>query len=166
VVDENRIEYAAGVLGVKPSTIHSYIERGWLGSCCEEDVQRLARLLSKRGRYSKPRRLQLENTKALIEHLKEIRGGKCEMCGTSERLQVHHILARRFGGTDDDPNLALLCYDCHFKTVHKYGKYGIHTWAVKHRQIRPEQLCVTKDALKKGFDDSADGTECKSAAWG
>jgi hypothetical protein len=173
-LDDGRIEYAATVLGVKPSTIHSYIKRGWLGSCCEEDVARLARLLNAigRGKTRAPaiktkvhRRTDLNNNAELLNRLKQARKA-CELCSSSENLQCHHILARRYGGSNDDSNLMLLCRDCHLKIVHRQGKYGIHTWAVEHGQIEPSQLNAKKHVLDKGFDDSADGTGCKSAACG
>ena len=29
------------------------------------------------------------------------------------RVEVHHVKALQFGGTDDLENLTVLCYDCH-----------------------------------------------------
>ena len=38
----------------------------------------------------------------------------CQICGkTHTRLEVHHIIFRRQGGTDDENNLITLCGDCH-----------------------------------------------------
>lgn len=42
----------------------------------------------------------------------------CQCCGKKNcRLEVHHIVFRRNGGTDDEGNLITLCEDCH-KGVH------------------------------------------------
>jgi hypothetical protein len=39
--------------------------------------------------------------------------GHCAKCGRQEALQVHHIVARQDGGTDDSGNLITLCEFCH-----------------------------------------------------
>lgn len=41
--------------------------------------------------------------------------GKCEDCGTTQNLEIHHIVSWRRGGTHDLSNLKLLCHDCHRK---------------------------------------------------
>ena len=39
---------------------------------------------------------------------------KCKVCECqNERLEVHHILRRKLGGTNDSDNLITLCVDCH-----------------------------------------------------
>lgn len=43
----------------------------------------------------------------------------CQICGAKNtRLEVHHIVYRSKGGTDDEDNLITLCESCH-KKVHK-----------------------------------------------
>ena len=38
----------------------------------------------------------------------------CQICGkTHARLEVHHIIFRSHGGTDDENNLITLCEECH-----------------------------------------------------
>lgn len=41
--------------------------------------------------------------------------GRCYICGEDNPnvLQTHHILPRRYGGTDDGENLVRLCANCH-----------------------------------------------------
>jgi len=39
--------------------------------------------------------------------------GKCVVCGFDEIVEVHHILQRCNGGTDDEENLVLLCPNHH-----------------------------------------------------
>ena len=42
----------------------------------------------------------------------------CQCCGKKHtRLEVHHIIYRNQGGTDDEDNLITLCEDCH-KAIH------------------------------------------------
>lgn len=49
------------------------------------------------------------------------RGPCCEQCGYDNInvLNVHHIVERRNGGSDDRSNLKLLCPNCHM--THHYG---------------------------------------------
>lgn len=49
-------------------------------------------------------------------------GGRCVRCGTNTQLlEVHHIISRREGGTDELDNLITLCAACHAKTP-TYGR--------------------------------------------
>jgi hypothetical protein len=65
---------------------------------------------------SKARRIKL-----LKNQLLEERGEKCQLCDYSNIniLQVHHIIERHLGGSDDKENLLLICPNCHY-TIH-YG---------------------------------------------
>jgi len=44
------------------------------------------------------------------------RGAKCEICGSTEKLDLHHIKARKYRGKDVVENLQLLCRKCHAQT--------------------------------------------------
>ena len=59
----------------------------------------------------------------------------CVLCGSSEKLSVHHILYRRFYSKHKLAawNLATLCKSCHY-TVHK-SSWGLKLaeWLRKHR---------------------------------
>jgi len=46
-------------------------------------------------------------------------GGKCDTCGSIERLEIHHRDGNR--ENNDVLNIQLLCYSCH-----RYGKPGIN----------------------------------------
>ena len=50
-------------------------------------------------------------------------GWRCQSCGSSDCLQVHHICFRSRLGDDKDENLITLCADCH--------SYIHRSWAVK-----------------------------------
>ena len=39
--------------------------------------------------------------------------GKCELCGNTYGLELHHIIPRCCGGGDDEDNLILVCGKCH-----------------------------------------------------
>ena len=57
-----------------------------------------------------------ENWRELKEGIKAERGAKCELCGSKENLDIHHLQARRYGGKAVKENLQLLCRSCHAKT--------------------------------------------------
>jgi len=44
------------------------------------------------------------------------RGARCERCGTTVHLDLHHRQARRYGGHDTIDNAELLCRPCHVQT--------------------------------------------------
>ena len=57
--------------------------------------------------------------------LAEQRGGVCEKCGNSNYniLQVHHIIHKSKGGTDELDNLSLLCPNCHMTEHLGYAEW-------------------------------------------
>jgi 5-methylcytosine-specific restriction endonuclease McrA len=46
-------------------------------------------------------------------------GWKCQRCGSSLNLQVHHLRFRGRLGSDVPDNLITLCMDCHSNEHHK-----------------------------------------------
>jgi 5-methylcytosine-specific restriction endonuclease McrA len=46
-------------------------------------------------------------------------GWKCQCCGSSINLQVHHLKFRGRLGSDVLDNLITLCVDCHSKEHHE-----------------------------------------------
>jgi 5-methylcytosine-specific restriction endonuclease McrA len=40
-------------------------------------------------------------------------GWRCQRCGCSSNLQVHHIMRRSSLGDDEEENLITLCVSCH-----------------------------------------------------
>lgn len=45
----------------------------------------------------------------------EIDGYQCSNCGSTESLQVHHVVPKSLGGVNEVSNLRTLCADCHDK---------------------------------------------------
>ena len=45
-------------------------------------------------------------------------GWECQICGSRQKLQVHHKQLRSQQGSDDDLNLITLCVGCH-EGVHR-----------------------------------------------
>lgn len=47
---------------------------------------------------------------------------ECYFCPETERLEQHHIVPRRFGGSDNTENLVTVCPTCHSKLESLYNK--------------------------------------------
>ena len=67
------------------------------------------KILSKNPRV----RLSREDYRLLHRQVLERDGWRCQICGRSERLQVHHQKFRSQSGGDEEQNLVTLCADCH-----------------------------------------------------
>ena len=49
----------------------------------------------------------------------------CELCGEPSQ-EVHHIVDRKHGGSDDDTNLQALCKSCHSRiTAQERGQFRL-----------------------------------------
>jgi 5-methylcytosine-specific restriction endonuclease McrA len=46
---------------------------------------------------------------------------RCQICGRSQQLQVHHQELRSHSGSDTEENLITLCHACH-QTVHRRSR--------------------------------------------
>lgn len=79
----------------------------------------------------------------------------CQCCGKKHvRLEVHHIIFRSMGGTDDERNLITLCEKCH-KAVHdgililtKKLKKSNLKYATQMSIIRSQLLKIYPDAIE------------------
>ena len=49
--------------------------------------------------------------------------GKCVLCGTTQNLELHHIMGRGKNLTDNFMNCVMLCANCHRVKVHGNLKY-------------------------------------------
>jgi len=47
--------------------------------------------------------------------IERARKARCEVCGSTWAVQVHHIKTRGSGGDDSPDNLIALCVECHSK---------------------------------------------------
>lgn len=68
--------------------------------------------------FLEPHVLNLGTAKTLWREMRiqvmERDGHRCTCCGRADAaLDVHHVVARRDGGTDEPANLVTLCEDCH-----------------------------------------------------
>ena len=64
---------------------------------------------------TKPRRLRLDadSYKGLRQQVLQRDGWRCQSCGRTTQLQVHHIRFRSRSGADAENNLITLCAECH-----------------------------------------------------
>ena len=60
-------------------------------------------------------RLRLDSTsyRELHWQVLERDGWRCQICGTMQHLQVHHLKFRSHSGGDVEQNLITLCAECH-----------------------------------------------------
>ena len=77
----------------------------------------------------------------------------CQCCGKKHtRLEVHHIIFRSKGGTDDERNLITLCEKCH-KAVHD----GILILTKKPKELKLKyatQMSIIRSQLLKIYPDA------------
>ena len=77
----------------------------------------------------------------------------CQCCGKKHvRLEVHHIIFRSMGGTDDERNLITLCEKCH-KMVHD----GILILTKKPKELKLKfatQMSIIRSQLLKIYPDA------------
>lgn len=69
------------------------------------------------------------------------RGGKCEMpgCGFNDVLEIHHLISKKVGGTDETSNLLVLC-PSHHALLHG-GQVRLNPKAFPHINV-PKHLCT------------------------
>ena len=48
-------------------------------------------------------------------------GWRCQVCGSMQNLQVHHLKFRSQAGGDEEQNLITLCTECHEQVHRKAG---------------------------------------------
>ncbi len=64
---------------------------------------------------SRSPRLRLDSTSytKLQRQVLERDGWRCQVCGSMQNLQVHHLKFRSQSGSDVEQNLITLCAECH-----------------------------------------------------
>jgi 5-methylcytosine-specific restriction endonuclease McrA len=69
---------------------------------------------------SKSPRLRLDpaSYRDLHRQVLERDGWRCQVCGSMQRLQVHHLKLRSQSGGDEEQNLITLCEECHTR-IHR-----------------------------------------------
>ena len=67
-------------------------------------------------------RLDPSSYKQLCQQVMTRDGWKCQVCGSSQNLQVPHKQLRSQQGSDRDSDLITLCASCHEVLHHGYGE--------------------------------------------
>ena len=65
--------------------------------------------------------LSLQHWHALVIGLRELVGGRCEVCRTRPGTDPHHVRKRSQGGEDSLENIVLVCRACHDRTDAPYA---------------------------------------------
>jgi 5-methylcytosine-specific restriction endonuclease McrA len=65
-------------------------------------------------------RLDSESYSELHRRVLERDGWRCQVCGSMQHLQVHHLKFRSQSGSDTEQNLITLCAVCHAR-IHTKG---------------------------------------------
>lgn len=84
--------------------------------------------------------LESGDWKAMVRIKRQSVGNKCEVCGGSQRLEVHHLTYERFGGKELLSDLQVLCRRCHSK---KHGMQTLTAQLDKRRRDLCETLIIT-----------------------
>jgi 5-methylcytosine-specific restriction endonuclease McrA len=66
-------------------------------------------------------RLDAENYRELHRQVLERDAWRCQVCGSMQNLQVHHLKFRSRSGGDEEQNLITLCAACH-EQVHSAAR--------------------------------------------
>ncbi len=75
--------------------------------------EKIARLLLENPEFEKSFPPLIVRVEGKFSKVYERFKGKCFVCGFDEITEVHHIVPRRYGGTDEEGNLVLLCPNHH-----------------------------------------------------
>lgn len=100
---------------------------------------------TKPGKRSRKRRNARQFVGTYAEYLKspqwrkkrrkalELHGSKCGVCGSTERLEVHHLHYRTLFRESPRDDLRVLCHDCH--ALHHEDKGAVDALSAAFRQM-------------------------------
>jgi len=69
--------------------------------------------MKRTSRDNRSRRLDTNSYRALHRQVLKRDRWRCQFCGRTEHLQVHHMQFRSHSGVDEEHNLITLCSSCH-----------------------------------------------------
>lgn len=79
-------------------------------------------------------------TRVAINKRKE--KAKCINCGSTERIEWHHIVPLRHGGTNEQSNIVPLCIECHDKA---------HTKKIRVKESTGRKRIVESEAFEEVY---------------
>lgn len=62
----------------------------------------------------------------------------CEVCGSTEKLNMHHIVPVLIGGNNDEENISWLCYK-HHRMVHRAHAFSIEEYTALIKKLRKDE---------------------------
>ena len=89
----------------------------------------------KKDKVKKPRKSRPQLNINIRIKVKERDGYKCVHCGSFINLEVHHIVHRKHGGTDELDNLKTLCCYCHLKEHKGEPVYNLMLSSLKKKGL-------------------------------
>lgn len=81
--------------------------------------------------------LQSPEWKALRRRAIDRDGGRCRLCNSNKRLEVHHRTYTRFLGEEPIENLTTLCYRCHKLYTYSVQKPNVPIPKAKYQPKQP-----------------------------
>lgn len=115
----------------------------------------LADQKAKLWKYQKGTNYGFENTKAMVRNRDHYTCQCCKGKHKDKKLEVHHIVFRSQGGSDEESNLITLCHTCHTKLHHGLiklklsgKKAGTLKYATQMNSIRKQLLRLYPDAIE------------------
>lgn len=95
---------------------------------------------------SKKRKVRVKN-KIVRHRSREIPQHKCIFCGTTDSIERHHIIQKRFNGSNDESNLVPICSRCH-STYHwitdQLLNYLLAHKKIDQHEVRPVPPIITE----------------------
>jgi 5-methylcytosine-specific restriction endonuclease McrA len=73
-------------------------------------------------------RLDPDSYRKLHEQVLERDGWRCQVCGSMQNLQVHHLKFRSQSGDDVEQNLITLCAECHEQMHRNANCWNTRSW--------------------------------------
>ena len=105
--------------------------------------------------YQKGINYGFENTKAMVLNRDNYKCQCCKNKHKDSKLEVHHIIYRSNGGSDEEENLITLCHTCHYNLHHNKLKLKLTgkrktalKYATQMNSIRTQLLRIYPDAIE------------------
>lgn len=99
-------------------------------NCPSKEYKKVAKMVVKT-RIKPVSKKRVTVSKKTYNEVYERCNGVCAICGTNQRLQLHHIDGRGKDKTDNPNNCIMLCSHCHLEVVHKSNTF----WKVKLKEM-------------------------------
>lgn len=95
-----------------------------------------------------------ENTKAKVLNRDNYTCQCCKGKRKDSKLEVHHIIFRSNGGSDEEDNLITLCHTCHFKVHHGLQKLNLKGKVKGTLKFATQMNSIRKHLLERVYPDA------------